>query len=69
MSLDLLDRLISDIVVVTEQLMETNASDFAAYQPAAGSSIEKEHSSTGQTHKNRHKSKRPMGEGVHRAVC
>ncbi|KAL9029886.1 MAG: hypothetical protein Q9196_001930, partial [Gyalolechia fulgens] len=33
MSLDLLDRLITDIIAVTEQLMNTDAVDLAAFQP------------------------------------
>ncbi|KAL9581501.1 MAG: hypothetical protein Q9203_005867 [Teloschistes exilis] len=71
MSLDLLDRLITDIIAVTEQLMHTDAVDIAAFQPgaAAASSVEKVHQSRGLEHRERHKAKRPMGEGVHRTVC
>jgi glutamate decarboxylase len=68
MSLDLLDRLISDIVAVTQTLMESDPVDLAAFQPAA-TSIEKQHSSLGVDAKNRHHATRPMSEGVHRTVC
>ncbi len=68
MSLDLLDRLISDICGVTQTLMSTDQLSLAAFQPGAAS-VEKEHSSMGHTAKDRHKGRRPMTEGVHRTVC
>lgn len=69
MSLDLLDRLISDICVVTESLMSADQHDLAAYQPQS-ESIEKTHGGTGVNAKNRHeKQKRGMHTGVHRTVC
>ncbi|KAI4134799.1 MAG: hypothetical protein LQ347_001229 [Umbilicaria vellea] len=68
MSLDLLDRLISDIFAVTQTLMDTDAVDLSAFQPGA-SSIEKEHQSTGRDSRNKHKANRPMSHGVHRSVC
>lgn len=68
MSLDLLDRLISDIISVTEQLINSDAMDLSAFQPAT-TSVEKEHSSLGLDSSNRHKAKRPMRMGVHRTVC
>ena len=68
MSMDLLDRLITDICAVTQTLMTTDVVDLAAFQPGI-SSVEKEHSSLGHVAKDRHKSKRPMSEGVHRSVC
>ncbi|KAI9721788.1 MAG: hypothetical protein M1812_002123 [Candelaria pacifica] len=68
MSLDLLDRLISDICGLTQTLMETDAVDLAAFQPGA-TSIEKQHASKGQDHHNKHKATRPMSHGVHRSVC
>ena len=70
MSLDLLDRLISDIISVTENLVESDAFDLSALQGAA-SSIEKSHMSAGKDAKAREKegSRRPMEEGVHRTVC
>lgn len=70
MSLDLLDRLITDIVSVTETLMNTDAVDLAAFQPA-GSSVEKQHQSLGKNaqHRAKHGSSRPMSHGVHRSVC
>jgi glutamate decarboxylase len=70
MSMDLLDRLISDIISVTQDLMESDAFDLSALQGAA-STIEKTHASPGVDAKTRHKhgSKRPMHKGIHRAVC
>jgi len=68
LSLDLLDRLISDIISTTQTLMDSDPVDLAAYQPAA-TMIEKQHSSAGYDAKHRHHAKRPMSEGVHRTVC
>ena len=70
MSLDLLDRLISDIVAVTQTLMESDIGDLSALQPTA-TSTEKAHQSQGvdAQHRKKHGSKRPMNEGVHRSVC
>jgi glutamate decarboxylase len=69
MSLDLLDRLISDICSVTESLMNSDAIDLAAWQPFSRS-VEKEHAGTGVDHKNREqKQKRGMHAGIHRTVC
>lgn len=68
MSLDLLDRLITDIIAVTEQLMESDPIDLSAFQPGA-TSIEKQHQSKGVDHVNKHKAQRPMSKGVHRTVC
>jgi glutamate decarboxylase len=69
MSRDLLDRLITDIFEVTETLMNTDATDLQAYQPANPTSVEKQHGSKGHDHKNRHKSNRPMEHGIHRSTC
>ena len=70
MALDLLDRLISDIIAVTEALIECEISDLSALQPAA-TSIEKHYQSQGvdAKHRKNYGSKRPMSEGVHRGVC
>ena len=69
MSLDLLDRLISDICAVMENIMNTNAEvDLAAWQPFSVST-EKKHASQGHDSKNKHKARRPMHHGVHRSVC
>ena len=68
MSLDLLDRLITDIISITEQLMNADPMDLAAFQPGS-TSVEKQHQSKGVDHRNKHKAKRPMSEGVHRTVC
>lgn len=68
MSLDLLDRLITDIIAVTEQLMNSDPMDLSAFQSGA-TSIEKQHQSKGFDHANKHKAQRPMSKGVHRTVC
>ena len=69
MSRDLLDRLIADIFQVTENLMETDATDLQAYQSVGSTSVEKRLASKGYDHKNKHKASRPMSHGVHRSVC
>ncbi|KAF2737594.1 glutamate decarboxylase [Polyplosphaeria fusca] len=68
LSLDMIDRLITDICAVTEVLIKTDAVDLAAWQPS-GPSTEKEHASHGLQAKNKHKARRPMHDGVHRSVC
>lgn len=70
MSLDLLDRLISDIISVTQSLQETDAFDLQALQSAA-TTIEKSHGSKGVSARQRHKhgSQHPTKDGVYRAVC
>lgn len=72
MSMDLLQKLISDIYTVTENLMNTESEiDLAGWQPFGSQSIEKQHGSVGITAKEKHKGKhkRGMEDGVHRAVC
>lgn len=68
LSLDMIDRLVSDICEVTETLMKSNAIDLAAFQPSA-SSVEKSHANKGLKAADRHKADRPMHKGVHRSVC
>ena len=68
MSLDLLDRLVTDIIAITEQLMQSDPLDLSAFQPGA-TTIEKQHQSKGVDHANKHKAQRPMSKGVHRSVC
>ena len=73
MSLDLLDRLISDIISVTETLMDADPVDLAAFAPGA-THIEKTQMSMGTSKPspsghNQKAAKRPMQDGVHRAVC
>ncbi|KAK4937720.1 glutamate decarboxylase gad1 [Elasticomyces elasticus] len=70
MSLDLLDRLITDIISVTQSLMESDAFDLQALQTSA-TSIEKTHGSSGVSaqHRHKHGSQRPTKNGVYRAVC
>lgn len=73
MSRDLLDRLISDIISVTEELINADPIDLAAFAPKA-THIEKSHMSLGSegataTGSHKQKPKRPMEHGVHRTVC
>ncbi|KAI9817560.1 MAG: hypothetical protein M1827_001172 [Pycnora praestabilis] len=68
MSLDLLDRLISDICAVTQTIMDTDAIDLAAFAPGP-SSVEHAHSTQFHDNKNRHKAKHPKEHGVYRTVC
>ena len=69
MSLDLLDRLITDICATTQQLMDSDPIDLAPFQPGATGHFEKEHSSQGLRAHQKHKAQRPMSKGVHRTVC
>ena len=70
MSLDLLDRLIADIVSVTQTLIESDGSEAgSATTSHANPSVEKQHSSQGLDGKQRHKARAPMSDGVHRSVC
>ena len=68
MSLDLLDRLITDIIAITEQLMNSDPVDLAPFQPGA-TSLEKQYQSKGHDHQRKHLAERPMKKGVHRTVC
>ncbi|KAJ9635409.1 glutamate decarboxylase gad1 [Coniosporium tulheliwenetii] len=68
MSMDLLDRLISDISAVTQPLMEGDEMDLSVWQPFP-SSIEKTHPSAGTDSRNRHKARRPTHHVIHRSVC
>lgn len=69
MSMDLLNRLITDIVQVTETLISTQQVDLAPYQASGPSTVEKTHGSKGLPHHHRHKAHRPMSDGIHRGVC
>lgn len=68
LSIDMIDRLVTDICHVTETLMSSDSADLGAWQPQTAS-IEKEHSSKGLKKEHGHKAQRPMHEGVHRSVC
>ena len=70
MTLNLLDKLISDIVAVTQTLMESDVGDLSILQPNA-TSIEKARQSLGVDAKDRKKygSTRTMTNGIHRSVC
>ena len=66
--MDLLDRLITDIISTTEQMMNSDAIDLGPFQPG-GMGVEKQHQSKGVDHLHKHKAERPMHKGVHRTVC
>ncbi|KXJ94177.1 pyridoxal phosphate-dependent transferase [Microdochium bolleyi] len=72
MSFDLLDRLISDLVTVTQTLMEHDAVDLDILQGAKGPGLTsplKDHDKRkGPHHGTRHKGPR-LADGIHRAVC
>jgi glutamate decarboxylase len=67
LSLDMIDRLVTDICGVTEMLIKTDAVDLAAFQPSP--SIEKQHANKGLRKEHKHKAQRPAGDGVYRTVC
>ncbi|CZR51631.1 glutamate decarboxylase 2 [Phialocephala subalpina] len=73
MSFDLLDRLISDICATTQNLIDNDKGDLSILSSPKDNSAEKAHSSTGaHPHPQKgqgHGGKKPMTEGVHRAVC
>jgi len=70
MSMDLLIRLISDIIAVTQTLTESDVGDLAVLQPAA-TAIEKHLQSLGidAKHRREYGSRRSMRQGVHSSVC
>ncbi|KAK0110095.1 hypothetical protein ONS95_002751 [Cadophora gregata] len=78
MSFDLLDRLISDICVTTQNLIDSDTQDLSILAQAhnkGSNTVEKEHGTLGTQHKNEQGQRlgkggrRPMSEGVHRSVC
>ncbi|EUC50450.1 hypothetical protein COCMIDRAFT_81931 [Bipolaris oryzae ATCC 44560] len=69
LSVDMIDRLVTDICGVTEMLMKTDAVDLAAFQPGANPSVEKQHASKGLRKEHKHKAQRPTKDGVYRTVC
>ena len=70
MSMDLLDRLISDIFSVTENVMNSDEIDLKVWQPFQNkNSAEGTQGSLGAKSHETHKHKRPMSHGVHRTVC
>jgi glutamate decarboxylase len=68
LSLDMIDRLVTDICAVTELLMKTDAVDLAAFQPGAAS-VEKTHANKGLKKEHKHKAHHPPKNGVYRTVC
>ncbi|GAM89733.1 hypothetical protein ANO11243_077720 [Dothideomycetidae sp. 11243] len=69
MSMDLLDKLLTDVVAVMEQLMSMKSNIELACYEHSNTTVEKQLGSQGLTHKQKHKAKRPMHHGVHRTVC
>ena len=71
MSFDLLDRLITDICLTTQGLIDSDGQDLSILNQSKDTSMEKQHSKVGESHnKGQGKGgKRPMSEGVHRTVC
>lgn len=67
LSLDMIDRLVTDICSVTELLIKTDSADLAAFQPSA--SVEKTHANKGLKKEHKHKAQRPTSDGVYRTVC
>jgi glutamate decarboxylase len=70
MSMDLLSRLITDILDTTENIIKMDEIDLSAWNPFS-QSVEKEHASAGITATEKHggKADEPMQQGVHRSVC
>jgi len=71
MSFDLLDRLIADICLTTQSLIDSDNSDLSILNQSKNTSIEKQHGTVGKKHSHGQGKggKRPMSEGVHRSVC
>ncbi|KAI9737873.1 MAG: hypothetical protein M1834_009243 [Cirrosporium novae-zelandiae] len=69
MSMNLLNRLISDIISVTESLMRSDVQDLSAFQPGTSHTIEKQHSSKGFAAQMKGLVERPMPGGIHKSVC
>ncbi|KAI9670884.1 MAG: hypothetical protein M1817_003769 [Caeruleum heppii] len=72
MSMDLLQRLISDIIGITQSLMDNDKDDKTGVcnnSQANTGSAEKQHLSQGLQAQHKHKARRPMSEGIHRSVC
>ena len=68
MSMDLLARLVNDICLVTENIIQSDQIDLSAWQPFTAT-VEKQLSSAGLQSKDRHRAKKPMSAGIHRSVC
>lgn len=67
MSADLIDRLISDIVAVTEKLIESDPVDLTLLQTGP-TSLERSHGGE-KRRNNGQKHKHPMSRGIHKGVC
>lgn len=72
MSIDLLDRLISDICATTQDLIDNDEGDLSTLAKSKDDSTEKQHSSSASHAGGKGHGiggKRPMTEGIHRGVC
>jgi glutamate decarboxylase len=72
MSFDLLDRLITDILQTTQNLISSDGQDLSILAKPKDTSVEKQHSGSGShPHEGGQGKggKSPMSEGVHRTVC
>jgi glutamate decarboxylase len=71
MSADLLDRLIGDILEVTETLMKSDAVDLEAFSSAQSPRTEKEHQSMGHhgAKKRREAQEKRREKGILRSTC
>jgi glutamate decarboxylase len=71
MSFDLLDRLITDICLTTQNLIDSDGKDLAILNQSNDTSIEKQEATKRKHHGlgQGKGGKKPMGEGIHRGVC
>ncbi|KAI0395571.1 glutamate decarboxylase [Xylariaceae sp. FL0594] len=69
MSLDLLDRLISDLISVTETLMQSGETDLSALQHKDAGSAGSQGDSKDSKKKSHHDMEKRLGKGIHRSVC
>jgi glutamate decarboxylase len=72
MSADLLERLISDIVAVTERLVKSDPVDLSNLQTEAHHTRIERHQRKSKGHEQQNSGKnwmKSMGKGVHKSVC
>lgn len=72
MSADLLERLIGDIVAVTERLVESDPVDLSNLHTASHHKRVERHQNQSKEHIQHHSHEdrmKAMGEGVHKSVC
>lgn len=72
MSADLLERLIGDIVAVTERLVESDPVDLSNLQTEAHHTRVQRHKNQSNAHEQQNSGKdriKELGKGVHKSVC